>query len=842
MRLRTTSIITLLFLTSELTFFGQNSPTYDTLAALSRLDDSLTIVKLLEKANRFSSDGNIDSALTVAAMAADIASVNGFTLLEAASARVLGLNYGNIPSWDMMLFHYIKAASLYERSGYNDVAANINRTIALKYYNSNIYLKSAQYSERAFRLITKEDYPALAEASESTANAYFLVPNDSLAIEWYQTSAIIHQRAQDIDGYAFSRSKVASLYVRNGRLAEADSIFSELIDYYSKAGNMPEAAGAINNRGFIRFRHKDFSSALEDFISAIETSLKAEYNPVFLADVWANLGICYQTLENQSEMQKSFITALEHANEGGDSKQVARINYLLAGLYFKKGDNYHSELYCIDCIEAAKEGNAPEIMQECYLTYSDVMERGNDFIKALAYYEKYLSIRDSLSLEGRLTEKELSDRVEFYDAAEQRIRIDVADQEIRGLEIRNLKAESAKRENEYKLLLKQQELDRSEKERLAQTFAIERDQFELARRQQEVFTLQQQQERDSLLIKLKNDEALSLRQSNLLLEQEKIRNEETARQERQVRNMVIGIGILIFIAAVSILGGLIYSRRQNQRLAESKRQIELTNSEILKQKEIIEQKNQSITDSIQYASRIQNAVLPPSDFLSEWNIDNFILFRPKDIVSGDFYWGVKKDGKIIVAAADCTGHGVPGAFMSMLGHAFLDEIVNTRELTDAAGMLNILRDEIINTLRQKGSVGETRDGMDISLIMLDIENNYLHYAGANNPLYIIRDGEIIRVQADHMPIGIHFISFTPFTNNRMEIKKGDFLYLFSDGYADQFGGPRGKKFMYRPFQELLLTIHQLPMTEQQKVLEEKFLEWKGDHEQVDDVMVIGLHI
>ncbi len=332
----------------------------------------------------------------------------------------------------------------------------------------------------------------------------------------------------------------------------------------------------------------------------------------------------------------------------------------------------------------------------------------------------------------------------------------------------------------------------------------------------------------------------------------RLRKQQEAKEQRKQGRSVIwlsDLGVLMALVAVMILFGLISTRKKNQKLAESKKQIEkinadleLTNAEVLKQKDIIEQKNQSITDSIQYASRIQTAVLPPINFLGDWGLENFILFKPKDIVSGDFYWGVRKNEKIIIAAADCTGHGVPGAFMSMLGHAFLDEIINTRELENAAAILNILRDEIINTLRQKGTTGEARDGMDISLVILDLKAGRLDYAGANNPLYLIRDGKMIKYLADRMPIGIHFISFTPFTNQNIEISKGDYIYLFSDGYADQFGGPRGKKFMYKPFQDLLLRNCAKTMDLQKEILETTFEKWKGDREQVDDVMVIGIHL
>ena len=517
--------------------------------------------------------------------------------------------------------------------------------------------------------------------------------------------------------------------------------------------------------------------------------------------------------------------------------------------YFNIGDNYHAELYFQECIEIAKASNDKDILQLCYKDYSSVLENGNDFVKALEFYEKYLGLRDSLNYNKILEEKMRSDRITALESTEQRIRNEISSEEIRGLEMKNLKAESLRKENEMNLLLKQQELDRSEKDRLAKSLALEQEKAITMEKEQKIKLLEQDKLMKQLEIEKQNEQEKALQNANMLALAEKNQAEMKAGKEKQIRKLFVGIGVLLLMVAVMILAGLISTRRKNQKLAESKKHIEkintdleLKNVEILHQKDIIEQKNQSITDSIQYASRIQNAVLPPVDFIDDWGLDNFILFKPKDIVSGDFYWGVKQDGKLILAAGDCTGHGVPGAFMSMLGHAFLDEIVNTKEIDNAATILNLLRDEIINTLRQKGTAGEARDGMDISLVIMDLKARKIDYAGANNPLYIIRDGKMLKYVADRMPIGIHFISLTPFTNRTIDLKKNDYLFLFTDGYADQFGGPKGKKFMYKPFQELLLKNSHMPMDEQKKILDNTFEAWKGDQDQVDDVLVIGMHV
>jgi serine phosphatase RsbU (regulator of sigma subunit) len=439
---------------------------------------------------------------------------------------------------------------------------------------------------------------------------------------------------------------------------------------------------------------------------------------------------------------------------------------------------------------------------------------------------------------------------------EQRLKFDIADQEIQGLALKNLKAESSRKENELKLLLKQMELDRSEKDRLAQSLALEQEKSLALENEQKVRSLEQETTIQQLELDKKTAQEKALQDANNLLVVQQEQQKQQIEKEKQIRKMAVGIGILMVLVALMILFGLISTRKKNQKLAESKSQIEKINTDleiknrevlernekIIQQKNIIEQKNQAITDSIQYASRIQTAVLPPVNFLTDWGIENFILYRPKDIVSGDFYWGMRKKERIIVAAADCTGHGVPGAFMSMLGHAFLDEILNTTEVENAAMILDHLRDEIINTLKQKGMVGEARDGMDISLCILNKETGKLDFAGANNPLYIVSDRKMTKIYADRMPIGIHFTSFTPFTNHTIDFRKGDYIYLFTDGYADQFGGPKGKKYMYKPFQDLLLRNHQKPMEQQKEILESTFIKWMGEREQVDDVLVIGMHL
>jgi len=264
-------------------------------------------------------------------------------------------------------------------------------------------------------------------------------------------------------------------------------------------------------------------------------------------------------------------------------------------------------------------------------------------------------------------------------------------------------------------------------------------------------------------------------------------------------------------------------------------------AKISEQKDKIEYQQKELEESLRYAGSIQSALLPDKQVFDRFFTDSFILFKPRDIVSGDFYWIYRKKSVVAVAAADCTGHGVPGAFMSILGISFLNEIV-TKCIPRASIILNKLRENVMKTLHQTGARSEHKDGMDISLCVVNLESMELEYAGAFNPLYLVRKDELIEVRGDKMPIGISFLTETSFTNHKMNIRQGDQIYLFSDGFADQFGGPEEKKFRYGPFKELLLSISKQKMEKQRVLLDKKFNSWSGEVEQLDDVLVMGLKI
>lgn len=296
---------------------------------------------------------------------------------------------------------------------------------------------------------------------------------------------------------------------------------------------------------------------------------------------------------------------------------------------------------------------------------------------------------------------------------------------------------------------------------------------------------------------------------------------------------------------------VIYARDISERLKLEK--------EIAEQSHIIAEKNKDITDSINYAKRIQEAILPTDEEMKEVFDDCFVYYRPKDIVSGDLYWAstvtttpVNGVGKKVslVAALDCTGHGVPGAFMSIVGHTILEQTLTDPSVNNPGQALDYLSKGVIRTLKQKaGDDFSIKDGMDISMCAVDLKERKLEFAGANNPLYLVRKGELMQISGDKQPIGAYITDQRPFTSHTVQLEKGDCVYIFTDGLADQFGGPKGKKFKYKQLQQLLIDNHNLSMQQQRGAFEKAIMDWmnypsdegKG-YEQTDDMLLIGFRV
>lgn len=307
-------------------------------------------------------------------------------------------------------------------------------------------------------------------------------------------------------------------------------------------------------------------------------------------------------------------------------------------------------------------------------------------------------------------------------------------------------------------------------------------------------------------------------------------------EQKDIRNNMIITGVVILLLLITIICFIVYRGYLNKNKAHKI---------ISYQKHLVDEKQKEILDNITYAKRIQSAVLPSNDYINEHAKNNFVFYKPKDIVSGDFYWASnrltdKLNEKFYIAVADCTGHGVSGSMMSMLNISILNELVNERWIEDTGTILTNARKEIIKSLNPKGNENIS-DGMDCVLCSFDFNNKKLQYSAANNSFYIIRNNAVIVCKADKMPVGLG-LKNEPFKSNEIDLIDGDIVYMFTDGFADQFGGEKNKKFNYKRFEELLLSICDRTMEEQKNAISVTFDYWKGHYEQTDDVLVIGVKI
>ena len=314
----------------------------------------------------------------------------------------------------------------------------------------------------------------------------------------------------------------------------------------------------------------------------------------------------------------------------------------------------------------------------------------------------------------------------------------------------------------------------------------------------------------------------------------KVQGDQLHKSNTQRTLLIVGLIISLIVFALVFWG---YSK-----MKKISKELSYVNKEVVKQNSIIEEKNKDITDSIHYAKQIQKALLASDKLFKDSFKDHFIFFKPKDIVSGDFYWAHKTDSEILIANADCTGHGVPGAFMSLIGVSKLNEIVRERKILDTDKIMHLLREGILEIFSSATQTQQPKDGMDMVMMRYNFVSQKLQFSCANNSLWLLRDGELIRHKADKFPVGFSYGNIQPFTLHEITLQPNDIVLTFSDGYADQFGGLEGKKFKYKNLQNILTNAADQPLSEMKTILADNLKSWQGNLEQVDDITVIGFKV
>ncbi|MGC9374648.1 MAG: tetratricopeptide repeat protein [Bacteroidales bacterium] len=621
-----------------------------------------------------------------------------------------------------------------------------------------------------------------------------------------------------------------------------------------KALSIAEDCECLWRKGKVLLKYGDYFKISGDYVQAVDYYLEAKKiftdlkNVKALGTIFNNLGATYENMGKYEEAMSNLMEALAIYESINDSYSIAKTYVNLGLLYFQQKEYDKSLEFYNRSLQIKRSLNDQEgiallynniaivnyytenydsvryYFQKAYDIYekegnkrSQVMALSNlaEIYSVLGQKDKALeSYFDVLKLEKELGEKAqvgktyflignlYYNRQEIQEAKSYFLRSLSIAKEVNALvDIKDAcysLAEVYKEENDYKTALEYFELYHTYHDSIFNA--------EKSKQIKEIETKYEMRKKEQRISILENEKI--------------IRDLQIKRQEYLIISFILGFLVISLFLLVLF--------KKNKKIRQAKDKLTY-------------QKKQ-ITDSIEYASKIQTAILPPDEFITQLIPEHFIFYKPRDIVSGDFYWVTEKNNKIVIAVVDCTGHGVPGAFMSMLGVAILNEIVNTDEEQKANTILNHLRERIKKSLHQTGKENETKDGMDISLCVLDKTNNILQFAGAYNSLFIISDNQSTTIKGDRMPIGIYRNEKESFTNHEINIHQGDMLYMFTDGYVDQFGGKNKRKFRIAPFRDLLFTIHDKSIDEQKKTLETKFNTWKGSLEQIDDVLVFGFRI
>jgi serine phosphatase RsbU (regulator of sigma subunit) len=766
---------------------------------------------------------------------------------------------------------YLKAASFYKKSDALPTLSDVYYKIALLCFSSELYPKALRY----FRLsdsICPENFSDFESGYRLTAymgDACFETDNDEETEVYYKRNIETSGNEGDTLKYIESVSKLIKLYRKQKTYPEVLKLNNELLSVYKKRNDLKGMYAASNNSGYVFVLMSDHSNALKLFKEA--EGYFDQHNPdkTAYAKTLSNIGICLQNKAEFEESMRYFLKAKAIYLSENDNRGLAEINNTLAVVYLRKYDIYNAAEFSLESIENARKCSDPDILKNCYKTYSSILQAADDYQSAMDYFKDHLALRDSLLLEKRIDEQNSLEMEAEYEKIEKETSLKLADDELKNMLLKQLKLEAEKSEKELELLNKEKELANSEKEMAVQTLLIERQKRNALLKEQQIKTLEHDKEMQALILKQKETEQKERQREIELLEIQNEKSKITIEKQQEIRKRFLWTFGFVLIILALIAFSLVSARRKNIKLKAQKKQIEQINDELNQQNEEIkaqkdyleianvqineqkveiEKKNEEITDSIRYAQRIQTAVLPAVDLIAAGLGDYFIFYKPKDIVSGDFYWMKEIGENIVIAVADCTGHGVPGAFMSMLGISSLNELVSKSGFDNASIILDRLRKKVKKSLGQTGKISEQKDGMDMVLMIIDKENMKLQYAGANNPLILISEGVMTVLKPDRMPIGVYY-NEENFTNHTLDIKKGDIIYAYSDGFQDQFGGEKGLKYYTKRFKNLLFEIHKEPFEKQQEILNQTLEKWQSfsdktgrTYEQVDDILIIGIKV
>jgi serine phosphatase RsbU (regulator of sigma subunit) len=647
-----------------------------------------------------------------------------------------------------------------------------------------VFLVLGQTSGQAIQGPCNSDSCIVASLNDSCRR--LVDSNHALALKYADSAIRISERMRNPELLAYSINSLATALRKTGE-------FSMAIDQYLRALRIAEAANDPMGIAYCNAQIGIIHQMKGDPAKALPYYKLAETRVIHAPDPWAKgklfeaIAACYDELLNADSAVYYYELSQKYFYQSGDPAAIAQLKGNMASMYLRKKDFPKAMELAIESMRLADSTQNFLAIAQSLIVQADILSAQNKNSSAEPLLQQALSIM--LTAPGKDLRMEVHQRLaEVY-------------QEKRSFD---------KALDHYRRSVQ-----------LKDSISSERLQNEITRKEL-VYGFSKEKLRDSIHFESEKQ------QRDLVISGQ---NEKLARERTQ--KFFLAFGVLAFV----IISLLIYrSYRNKKRDAEI---IAAQKEKVEHQKEMLEEKNREILDSITYAKRIQSAILPPTRIVKAYLPDSFVLYKPKDIVAGDFYWFEHAEGRILFSASDCTGHGVPGAMVSVVCNNALNRSVREYGLTEPGRILDKAREIVVSEFEK--SEEEVKDGMDVSLCALNLNTKTMHWAGANNPLWLIRNGELIEYKPDKQPIG-KYENPKPFSTHEIECINGDVFYIFTDGYEDQFGGEKGKKFKAAAMKKLFLSVSHLSMDEQRIRIDEAFESWKGDLEQVDDVCVIGLRI
>lgn len=582
-------------------------------------------------------------------------------------------------------------------------------------------------------------------------------------------------------------------------------------------------AKSYNNIGIVYYCQGNYTNALNNYLEAVKVYEEIN-DKQGLQKTYNNIGVFFFDQQNYDKAEEYYMASLKIKQELGDAIGIAK-SYNNLGIIAQNKKNYENALaYYEKALAITEEMNNKEVLAQTLNNMGMVYLLTKEYNKALIQLTKALDIKKVLNDQRGISNTLNNIADAFYNMGQYSSAIETLTKSIQ-------LAKELGAKDIYKIAY----------EKLSSVYAASGN-YKEAYKYHKLYS----EVKDSLFSEAQSKQAADLEAKYENEKKEKEiellkRDNELQELKDNRKNILI---VVISAGLVLVLIMAIVAYRENKEKQKVNQLLSVQNEEITRQKSLIEEKNKDIVDSIQYAKRIQEAIYPSKKLVRSYLEESFILFKPKDIISGDFYWMVTIGNKILFAAVDCTGHGVPGALMSIVGYNGLNQAVNEYKLTKPNEILNHLNKTVNYTLNKSRKEEITlQDGMDIALCCYDKENKKLEYAGAYNPLYLVRKGQLLEFKADRQAVGAFVENeLKLFTNTEIPIEVGDIVYVFSDGYADQFGGDQGKKFTYKRLKDTLVSISSKTMDEQRHTLHLTFEHWKGTLEQVDDVCLIGIKL